>query len=372
MAENFLRILVCPLDWGLGHATRCVPVITKMVEEGHQVTLAADGQALGFLRGQFPDLPWKRFPGVTIRYPSGKSMVFKILLQLPAIFLNIILENQRIKKIAGECRADVILSDNRFGLWHKKIHTIYMTHQVMIKAPDRLKWAEPWLYRIHLRFIRKYDECWIPDFPGEPNLSGDLAHQYPVPPNGLFIGPLSRFTAIRASIKHREQTGDPALMVMISGPEPQRSIFENIILRQLRENPGINAVILRGLPGEVRGLPALEGVRIFNHLPDIDLLPMILNANTILCRSGYSTIMDLATLGRKAVLVATPGQTEQEYLANYLQETAQWKSVNQNDLMLRRVMDPGNGPDEGAETIRGEQLLYAAVRRLRTTGRRDK
>jgi len=309
---------------------------------GHQVLIAADGRPYDFLNEIFPDFKFIRLPGTRIRYPSGKWMALKMLVQSPSIIFNIYKENQRLKKIIKMTGADVVISDNRFGLWSKKTYSIYMTHQVMIKAPQSMKWAEPWLYRLHRWFIGHYDECWIPDLPGEPNLSGDLSHKYPLPINAKFIGILSRFEN-----NPRPPTADrrppPDLLILLSGPEPQRSIFEEIIFRELDLHRGLHVVILQGLPGERNESYPIPGVAVFNHLPDKEIAGLIAGAGLIICRPGYSTLMDLVTLGRSAVLVPTPGQTEQEYLAETATKRGSFFSVVQDRFNLDLALDKGRG-----------------------------
>jgi predicted glycosyltransferase len=338
--KNFLRIMVCPLDWGIGHATRCVPIIRMLREQKHEVIIAADGAPFNFLKGIFPDFEIVRLPGKRISYPRGKNMILKMMLQSPAIIWNIFREHQRIKKIARKYKADVIISDNRFGLWTKDVYSIYMTHQVMIKIPERMNWLEPLLYRIHNWFIKHYDECWIPDFPNEPNLSGDLSHKYPIPKNAKFIGLLSRFTANRQPPTANFSIS-PDLLVLLSGPEPQRTIFEKIILNELQQHRGLHAVILQGLPGELSESFPIPGVAVLSHLPDSEISDLIKSARLIICRSGYSTLMDLATLGRGAILVPTPGQTEQEYLARRAAESGSFYAMEQNGFNLGLALEKG-------------------------------
>jgi predicted glycosyltransferase len=342
LEKKNLRILVCPLDWGMGHATRCVPVIKFLLRENHRVIIAADGRPLEFLRDYFPQLEYRRLPGFRISYPSGKDMALKMAFQAPSILFNIYREHRRIKEMVSECNADVVISDNRFGLWSKNVKSVYITHQVMIKAPSGMKWAEPLLYRIHGWFISHYDACWIPDLPGPVNLSGDLSHLYPIPRNGRYAGLLSRFEPGEVKAQNNHYPESPDLLVLISGPEPQRTKFESAIVNDLKDVQGIQTVVLRGLPGEQHEMINDTGNYIYNHLPDADIRRLILTSKVILCRPGYSTIMDLATLGRNAVLVPTPGQTEQEYLAIHLSRNGTFRTINQDELTLSRVLDAGD------------------------------
>jgi len=340
------RILVCPLDWGIGHATRCVPVIRHLLEIGQEVVLAADGRSFDFLSSHFPALEIIRFPGIKISYPKGNRMALKMMAQFPGILVQVIKEHRRLKKVVKEHKIDIVISDNRFGLFTHSARTVYITHQVMIKAPKYLNWVEPLLHRAHRWIIEKYDHCWVPDLPGESNLSGDLGHKYPLPGNAKFAGLLSRFTDHRPpTADRRPPTEDrrpptaPYLLALLSGPEPQRNLLEAEIIRQAGVYSISNLVILQGLPGEIKDETLDNGVRLISHLPDDELKEFMLKSDVIICRSGYSTLMDLAALGKTAVLVPTPGQTEQEYLADYLSGKGLFDCMRQDALDLRIIMD---------------------------------
>lgn len=306
------RILICPLNWGLGHASRCIPIIRSLLLRNTEVIIAADGRPMELLKKEFPQLEFIVLKGYNITYPDKGSMVLRMLFSLPRIFIGIYNEHLAVKNIINEKRIDVVISDNRFGLWNKKIKSIFITHQLMIKAP----FAEALLRSLNLFFITKYDECWIPDLAEENNLSGELSHKYPLPENASFIGPLSRFNNVIASEERTKQSLYD-IMAMISGPEPQRSIFEEIILKQIRET-NLKALVVLGKTERETETETIGNIEVVSHLKADEMREAILNSSTIIARSGYSTIMDLAALGKKAIFVPTPGQTEQEYLAEYL------------------------------------------------------
>ena len=185
---------MAPLNWGLGHATRCVPIIRGLIEQEHEVVIAADGYPLRFLRREFPHLEWVEFEGLKVEYADGESQVGAMLRQLPGFLRGIWREHKELKRIVEAYNIDVVVSDNRFGLWCRDAYSVYMTHQLMVKMPRGLQWMERCVWRLHRWFIKHYDECWVPDVEGEDNLSGDLSHKYPLPNNTRFIGPLSRFS----------------------------------------------------------------------------------------------------------------------------------------------------------------------------------
>ncbi|MDP4291105.1 MAG: glycosyltransferase [Bacteroidota bacterium] len=304
------RILVCPLNWGIGHASRCIPVINVLLDEGNEVIIAADGRPLTLLQKEFPQLEAIVLKGYDPRYPGFGSMAWKMFLTMFPILIGIWKEHLRLKKIIRDYNIDAVISDNRFGLWTRKVPCVYITHQLMIKAPWQLKLTEPFLHLFHRFFIYRYDRCWVPDFIDSENLSGHLSHLYHIPAHVEFIGPLSRFSA-----KKENPVQENFILAIVSGPEPQRTIFEDILKKQLTayNQP---AAIISGVP-EVDRVEQQDHLTIYPHLPTPELEQLIQKAAVVICRSGYSTIMDLSILKKKAIFIPTPGQTEQEYLAEY-------------------------------------------------------
>ena len=318
------RVLVAPLDWGLGHATRCVPIIERLLAEGHEVVIAADGYPLKFLRREFPHLDWVKFEGLKVRYADGQSQVGAMLRQLPRFLRDIWREHKRLKEVVKMYDVDMVVSDNRFGLWCKGVRSVYMTHQLMVKMPRGLEWMEWGVWRFHRWFIKHYDECWVPDIEGEGNLSGDLSHKYPLLKNTKFIGVLSRFSRekvvwedVRVEAEALDLKERYDVVAVLSGPEPHRTNLE----REITDNglqiiDGSSLLIVQGLPADdLRLAEHRDGVDYIPHLQTELLQWYMQEAKEIVCRSGYSSIMDLYTIGRKAHLIPTPGQTEQIYLA---------------------------------------------------------
>lgn len=315
--EKRKKILVCPLNWGLGHATRCEPIIRKLVAEGHEVVIAADGYPLQFLQKQFPQLRTIESKSYPIKYSKGDTLVWVFLPFLPKFFSGIAKEHRWLKDLLQKEHFDQIISDNRFGLWNKNTHCTYITHQVMIKMPRNLGWLEPLVYKLHRKVIDRYDECWIPDYEKDGGLSGDLSHKYPVPPNAKYIGMLSRFD----KLVDVEPNTEYETMVILSGVEPQRTIFENTMLEKYR-NLQQRTLILRGLPASEVQVEKIRQVDLMSHMDDEKFASTLKGCKEIICRAGYSTVMDLEVLQvlEKAQFYPTPGQTEQEYLAVYLKD----------------------------------------------------
>lgn len=332
------RVLVSPLDWGLGHASRLIPIIRQLLKNGCDVQIAATGYSLNLLRTEFPSLKWTEITSYNIHYSAANSQLLSLLIQIPKIITVIFKEHFWLKNYIDKNNIDVIISDNRFGLWSKKIYSVYITHQLMVKMPKGLRFFEYPAHLVHKRIILKYDCCWIPDNETSDNLSGDLSHKYKLPRNAHFIGWLSRFS--NASRQVNEPQDSFQIVCIVSGPEPQRAIFENMLYKQLADLPRKSLIIggkpLTGKKYKLKAFCANHPV-VVRHLPDDQMQLVIEHAEIVICRAGYSGIMDLVTIGKKAVLVPTPGQTEQEYLASYLKERKLFYSVPQDKLDVKHI-----------------------------------
>jgi uncharacterized protein (TIGR00661 family) len=344
--EGRKKILVAPMNWGLGHAARCVPIIRELLSGNVEVVIAADGKALQLLRIEFPELKWIRLPGYNIKYWWEGSATFQILLQLPKIILSFYRERKWLKQFIKEEKINAVISDNRYGLYSEKILCVFITHQICIQLPAAFKGMETSFYRLNKKLIERFDQSWIPDFEGEKNLSGNLSHQFPLPENALFIGPLSRFTYSGSTVP----TVPPVkrdLLIVISGPENQRTKFEKLLTEQAKKL-ALKVLMVRGIP-EAVGMDTNRGhnhhEKVTSNFSKVDFLNAeelnhaFLSSKIILARSGYSTIMDLAATRSKAILIPTPGQTEQEYLAQYLLREKICYSEKQNEFDLKRALE---------------------------------
>ncbi|HNS29344.1 MAG TPA: glycosyltransferase [Tenuifilaceae bacterium] len=337
--EGTERVLVCPLGWGLGHASRVIPIISYLLQKGCTVTIAGDAQTLSLLQAQFPQCTSIHFPSIAIKlWKRGRT--FALILIAIKILGRTIGEQRELKRIIDEHRINLVISDNRYGLHSQSIPSVLITHQLQVIFPSFFKWAETlgrWFIRRH---ALQFHECWVPDSPSGFRLSGQLSMPKKIPGNVRFIGLLSRFSDHKKS-----DTSHPwDLVGIVSGPPPQRAIFERELVN-LGNRLSLKTLIIRGLPQynskEIEGLVTLVA-----HLPDHEMARVILSAKYIICRSGYSTLMDLMALERKALLVPTPGQTEQEYLANYLGQQKIFKSCLQNKLStitLNKLNDSQSG-----------------------------
>ncbi len=326
-----LKVLISPLEWGLGHATRCIPIINQLLKHKCQVFIAADGAALLLLKKEFPHLYFLPLPGYSVKLSANKSFFFwKILSQLPKIVKTIIFERRWLAKTIKQKNIDAVISDNRPGLYNKAVVSIYITHQVAIKTGNFI--TSKIAKYVHHYFISKYNECWVPDHKDE-SLAGDLSHPTITPANVKYIGALSRFEKLTQVEKKYD------LIILLSGPEPQRTILENILLKDLLFYEG-KTLMVRGLPGKIKDLSIDRStVEIVNYLAADDLCIAIQQSEVVISRSGYTTVMDLVKLRKQAIFIATPGQTEQEYLARYLKQQRMFFSVSQQNFKLRDAME---------------------------------
>jgi UDP-N-acetylglucosamine transferase subunit ALG13 len=289
-------------------------------------------------------------------------MIIKMLGNIPKILKGIKEEYKQLDEIIDDYKIDTVISDNRYGCWNKKVKSILITHQLMVKSP----FFEKFLHKKILSYVRNFDECWIPDVEGENNLSGDLSHKYSVPENCYFIGPLSRF-ANHPTSPQPEQQYD--IMAIISGPEPQRSIFEKMVIEQL-ESSSFKSLVVCGKTNNSKTINQKKNIKIVSHLNAEDMENAIRRSGIILCRSGYSSIMDLAYLGKKAIFVPTPGQTEQEYLAELLMQRRVAYAQSQSSFHLKATLNKSKEYKgfQNTTTTHGSKslndLLFRAINRI--------
>ena len=324
------RIFLSPLDWGLGHATRCIPIIKALLTLGCDVIIGADKATYILLIKEFPNLQFIRMSGYEIKYSRKiKGFYLKMLVQLPRIITVIRKENRQLQQIIRNYHIDAVISDNRFGLFTNLVPCVYITHQLQIKTGNFF--TNKIATYIHRYFIQKYSHTWIPDFEKE-GLAGDLSHPKKLPNRAVYLGALSRF-------KIQEGIGKKYdILISLSGPEPQRSIFEEKILNQCTQIEE-SILLIRGLPGNPEKLNhSLTNLTAVNHLSADELSHALQQSAMIIARSGYTTIMDLVKLQKEAILVPTPGQTEQEYLAHYLMQKRSFFSVAQKNFVLKDVI----------------------------------
>ena len=313
-----MKILIAPLNWGLGHATRCVPLVRQYLEQGDEVVLGGDGESLLLLQRHFPQLRVIQLPSLELRYAANDQQRGFYLRAIPALLRFTIADHYYLRQQLAIEHFDLIISDNRFGLFTRQTRCVYITHQLYVRLPRRLRIFQPLARAIHACVFKRYHEVWVPDFANSENsLAGELCHGGCFDTYVKYIGPLSRFASSEGTPKELRRNSEYSVVAILSGLEPQRSIFEQAILERYANTPD-KVLIVRGKVAEAQTKISRNNITMVASLSDQALLEVMEQATTIIARSGYSTIMDLAVLGllHKAELHPTPSQSEQEYLAS--------------------------------------------------------
>jgi uncharacterized protein (TIGR00661 family) len=323
--KNRKKILVAPLNWGLGHATRCIPIIKALLDNEFEPIIASDGAALAFLQKEFPQLKYYSLPSYRIEYSKRNTQKYILLLNTPHVIRALLKEKKEVEKIHKKEGLSGIISDNRFGVRNSKIPSIYITHQLNVLSGNTTFFTT----LLHQKIISRFDECWVPDFIGQPKLSGDLSTHKNNNLKIRYIGAISRF-------KKKPSRKKYDLLILLSGPEPQRAILEDKLLLELK---GFNQKVLfvRGVLTEDKSGNNLKKVTVVNYMLTEELEQALNDSELVLARSGYSTILDLAKLGKKAFFIPTPGQYEQEYLAYRMQELLIAPFENQDSFELNML-----------------------------------
>ena len=321
------KVLVAALNWGLGHASRCIPVVKAFERLGVQVVIASDGASLVVLKKEFPHLRAIELPSYDMRYSAKLPLALSICLQMPKILRNIKKENRLLKSLQVAENFDIVVSDCRFGCFLPGCFNVYITHQVRIRFPGFLSMLEGLGAELHKMVWKKFDYLWVIDRAGDRALSGDMG-QSVRRHNLRYIGILSRFSDSAAAVVEKNID----VCFLLSGPEPHRTMLEKIIIH--RYWPADKKYqLVRGLPHAAAAAVEMPGNwTVSNHLSSDELQTLLLSSKMIVCRSGYSTVMDLARLGLCAVLIPTPGQPEQEYLADYLSKKMHFSTLRQRAL----------------------------------------
>ena len=316
------------MDWGLGHVSRTIPIIKNLLKRGHTVITCGNQNIKTIYKEEFKSLKHIDFKGYNPKYSKGNNQGL-VMIKQSSKFFNLIKEEGKFAdKIASEMNLDYIISDNRFGFRSKHTTNIFICHQINIQGPLLLKIM---MRKINYGFIKKFDQCWIPDLNGKEKLSGKLSiNKFK---NCHYIGTLSRFNKV---CKPKEKWTYKYLAIL-SGPEPQRSILEKKIIQAFNELDA-QCAIIQGVPSNEK--LRLNKIDFFPHLKTMDFFNIIDNSETIICRSGYSSIMDLSTLQKQVILIPTPGQTEQEYLSKYHQIKSNVTTVKQSAFSLDKIKKP--------------------------------
>ncbi len=322
-------ICISPIDWGLGHATRCITLIKAFEKLGYQVFVATEGYHEVILREALPNAHFLHLRGYRIRYAKwGFNLPIVLLFQLPKIIYSIVYEYRWLKKAHAQYQFDMIVSDNRFGFYHKQVPSFFITHQLNLQM--HFAWATRLFQKIQYAWLKKYTACWIPDIEGENNLSGVLANPKHKPSIPLwYMGCLSRLidtpidkTSDNSSAVHSATNNKNVFLGIVSGPEPQRTVLENLLWKA-GNKLNIPFVVIAGTPSKEEPNKIIaenKNATLYAHLAAPDLVKEIKRADYIICRGGYTTLMELIPFDKKLIFIPTPGQTEQMYLGKLWEE----------------------------------------------------
>lgn len=327
------RILVAPLDWGLGHSTRCIPIIHRLLHHGATPLIGADAGPLALLRSEFPELEHVRLPGAHVRYSKSNSQLWSMARQFPQMVRSVRAEGSLLDRIRREHKLDAVISDQRFGVRSAELPSVLITHQVFPFTPI----AQGALRKLNVRHMARFDRCWIIDEPEAPGLAGELSHGV-LPPNARYIGTVSRMSSSTALAAKGYR-----IVAVISGPEPQRSLLDAILTEQLQQIEGEH-LLVRGLPNGSM-IEQYGKLTCRPHVSGAELAALMAQAELIVSRSGYTTLMDLAALGRSALIIPTPGQAEQEYLGELHARSGRFLVQRQDRIDLLAALNvPSNQP----------------------------
>ena len=323
-------ICISPIDWGLGHATRCITLIKGFEKLGYQVYIATEGYHEAILKEALPSCHFLPLRGYRIRYAKwGFILPLVLLFQLPKIIYSIIHEQNWLKKAQAQYEFDLIVSDNRFGFYHKLVPSVFITHQLNLQM--HFAWATNLFQKLQYAWLKRFTACWIPDIEGANNLSGILANPKQKSSIPLwYMGCLSRLidTAIdtsadnSSSIHGATHNNQNVFLGIVSGPEPQRTLLENLLWKA-GNALNIAFVVIAGTPSKEQPNKLLEenkNAKLYAHLAAPALVSEIKRAEYIICRGGYTTLMELIPFEKKLIFIPTPGQTEQMYLGKLWEE----------------------------------------------------
>lgn len=359
MNKKQVRILLAPLDWGLGHVTRCVPIIQHLQFLGHQVVFAGNGQQQNYIKSVFKKIECINLDGYNVQYARSKmGLIPKIIAQIPRFKKCIKAEHLWLQNIIKTHKIDAVISDNRYGLYTTQVPCILMTHQLQIRSGLSVH-LDKVLLKIHYRFIEKFNACWVVDVAEDDGLSGALAHPTILPKiKTEYIGLLSQCAG---NISRKKTEDAEIILVLLSGVEPQRSMLSDILWKKALKSDK-HFIYVEGTDAAQNPSVIPEHISYHKRLSEKELVMAIEAADYVICRSGYSTLMDLLALGKKAILIPTPGQTEQEYLASLMHRKKIFMMAKQHKFDIQtsllnaslfpyRSIEYGNAFERHKETI---------------------
>jgi UDP-N-acetylglucosamine transferase subunit ALG13 len=339
-----------------------IPLARMLRGMNNNVIIGSGEEHLELFRKEMPGLSYIIFPGFKPAYSRFLPQYLSLMFKIPALLYHIAAEHRRLKRILLEHSVDIIISDNRFGLWNKKVTSVYITHMPLVPFPVFCKFLEPIGVLLHRQIIKKFTLCFIPDLPGDVNLSGRLSHNIKLPGNVRYIGILSRFIDSDKNITDNNKKIQHNT-VILSGPEPQREILKQKLVALFKDKEP-KTVMFEGNPKNEGEISGCGNITFYNHLTSVHMREMIESSDLIITRSGYTTLMELVSLNLTALIIPTPGQTEQEYLAQYLSEKGWFSTIPQNEIKDGILITAGTSVNHDEITRQSSILLPEVLNEL--------
>lgn len=306
MTDTGRNILLSPLDWGLGHAARCVPLIRDFLSKGKSVTVFASPLLNHYLRSRFPQIKYIDDSTEPISYGLKGFDFFELVHVARLMKSRSKTERKLCEELCLQGQFDLVVSDNRYGFYSDNVKSVLVTHQLLPVPPRLLKIGMPLLQRFLNKTFLRFAEVWVPDLAKPPGLAGVLSHPKTVLSNVKYIGLLSRFSGKKCTSETRKAG---SILVITSGPAEHRLQMADLFSAELSDRG--HRILIAG----IRFQTTHSDVSCYESPSDEELFCLMAESEIIVTHSGYSSVMDLFTIGRSAVLIPTYGQTEQEYLA---------------------------------------------------------
>jgi len=328
-----MKIIYGVCSWGLGHATRSLPVIRKLIEENNELTIISNDRSLELLKKELGNnLEYYDIPDYPMLLSeNSRQFMAKSFVYWPMFIKRMESGLQKLKKILEKRKCDKIISDGRYDIYSRKIPSFFISHQIRIMNPLRIKMFERGSEIFNLFFFKRFAAVLVPDYK-EDDLSGDLSHNlHRIDENKLY------YVGILSDFKKKKTNKNIDYLISLSGPEPQRTLLENKLLSQIDNLSGEIVVTLGKI--EKQDNFNKKNIQTYSFLTKGERIDFLNRTKLVISRSGYSTIMDLAVIGIKALMVPTPGQVEQEYLGQYHNKKGTFYSVSQNEINLKKDIE---------------------------------
>ena len=289
------RVLFSALNWGMGHVSRSIGLVSQLIENDNTLFIACDENQKQIFQCYFPNVEYIQHEGYPFQFRGKGDFSGDFMRNWSKLSSRLKKEPIEVELLVDKHEIDTVISDHRYGFRSDKVSSVFITHQLNLPV----KWYQKSIQAIHVRLLRKYHHIWVMDF-ADSRLAGELSRNKKSLPVE-YIGPYSRFMNYDLPVVKNNTT-----VVIASGPLIYAQLFLGNQLN--KSSPNDNVVVVA--PKKV--VSPNEILRISNNWLEQD--QVILNAQKIISNTGYTTIMDLFFLKAECELYSTKGQSEQEYL----------------------------------------------------------